>query len=309
MSTSRALYSSASLKAANAQPYSSMQGRLDPVLLAALQDVMGFEFMTPVQSKVLSALPTLQSDWYVFPNHPPHPPHPPPAKLESVQNPSPAYPAFDSLVQAKTGTGKTTAFLLPAMQTLLTHSPAKGQVSILILSPTRELALQIAAEATQLLSKMRRPLEVHTAFGGTGRATNLEKFMNGDPKIVVATPGRLNDYLGEMETRARFTSMQTLILDEADAMLEAGKRQSSAIVHHSRNSKLTLNQVSFPTSFAYCMLFRQKTQRNGRACASLPLFPPRSNRSFRMSSSRTTRLSQLLMPRSPRHSPEYLSIL
>lgn len=63
MSSSSALYSSASLKAANAQPYSSMQGKLDPVLLEALKNVMGFEYMTSVQSKVLNGLPTLRSDW------------------------------------------------------------------------------------------------------------------------------------------------------------------------------------------------------------------------------------------------------
>lgn len=63
MSRSSALFSNAELKAANAQPYSSMEGKLDPVLLDALKDVMGFDFMTPVQSKVLSGLPTLRSDW------------------------------------------------------------------------------------------------------------------------------------------------------------------------------------------------------------------------------------------------------
>jgi len=63
MSSSSALFSSAELKAANAQPYSNMEGKLDPVLLEALKDVMGFDFMTPVQSKVLSGLPTLRSDW------------------------------------------------------------------------------------------------------------------------------------------------------------------------------------------------------------------------------------------------------
>ncbi len=134
-----------------------------------------------------------------------------------------AYLTRNSLVQAKTGTGKTTAFLLPAIQSILQKSPPLGQVSILIISPTRELTLQIAAEATQLVSKMRRPIEVHTAFGGTARGANLKKFMNDDPKILVATPGRLNDYLGEIDTRRKFNSLQTLILDEADAMLEAGK--------------------------------------------------------------------------------------
>ena len=62
MSTSAALYSSASLKAANAQPYSVMEGKLDPMLLQAIRD-MNFEFMTPVQSQVLTGLPSLKSDW------------------------------------------------------------------------------------------------------------------------------------------------------------------------------------------------------------------------------------------------------
>lgn len=62
MSTSRALYSSASLKAANAQPYSVLEGKLDPMLLQALSD-MKFDFMTPVQSQVLTGLPSLKSDW------------------------------------------------------------------------------------------------------------------------------------------------------------------------------------------------------------------------------------------------------
>lgn len=65
MSTSGALYTSASLKAANALPYSSMEGKLDPMLLQALTD-MKFDFMTPVQSKVLGGLPSLNSDWSVI---------------------------------------------------------------------------------------------------------------------------------------------------------------------------------------------------------------------------------------------------
>ena len=69
---------------------------------------------------------------------------------------------------------------------------------------------------------MLHRLEIHTAFGGTGRAANLNAFMSEDPKVLVATPGRLNDYLAEEGCRRKFTSMQTLILDEADRMLDAG---------------------------------------------------------------------------------------
>ena len=129
----------------------------------------------------------------------------------------------NSLVQAKTGTGKTTAFLLPAIQNVLQNPPTKGKVAVLVLSPTRELALQIAAEASRLVSRLKRPIEVHTAFGGTAKASSLNKFKRGDPKILVATPGRLNDYLSEDDVRDKFSGMMTLVLDEADRMLDAGK--------------------------------------------------------------------------------------
>ena len=188
MSTASALHSSASLKAGNQQPYSSVAGKIDPLLLQAIKD-MKFDFMTPVQYHVLAKLPTLK---------------------------------HDCLVQAKTGTGKTLAFLLPAIQNTLTNSPRNGQVSILIISPTRELALQIAAEASRLVARLQKPLEVHTAFGGTAKANNLGKFILGDPKILVATPGRLMDYLNEVDVKEKFDGMKTLILDEADRMLDQG---------------------------------------------------------------------------------------
>ena len=128
-----------------------------------------------------------------------------------------------SLVQAKTGTGKTVAFLLPAIQNTILKRPSKGLVSVLVMSPTRELALQIAAEAQLLVSKLQPNLEVHTAFGGSAKASNLSKFQRGDPKILIATPGRLKDYLSETEVQAKFKSMKTLVLDEADRMLDQGK--------------------------------------------------------------------------------------
>lgn len=140
-------------------------------------------------------------------------------------------------MQAKTGTGKTTAFLLPAIQNTIIEAPSRGQVAILILSPTRELALQIAAEASRLVSRLRTPLQIHTAFGGTAKASNLNNFRNGDPKILVATPGRLNDYLSESDVRARFHGMKTLILDEADRMLDAGFLPDILKVLHALPSK------------------------------------------------------------------------
>lgn len=69
---------------------------------------------------------------------------------------------------------------------------------------------------------MPRRLECHTAFGGTARASNLNRFLNGNPSILVATPGRLKDYLTEAAPRTKLAHIQTLILDEADTMLERG---------------------------------------------------------------------------------------
>ena len=116
------------------------------------------------------------------------------------------------------------------------------QVAILIITPTRELAQQIAKECDRITAKLPQPIECHTAFGGpyhsyfnnnhmlsetgTARNSNHKKFLNGNPSVLVATPGRLLDYLteenSEGRTRARFSDLRTLILDEADTMLETG---------------------------------------------------------------------------------------
>lgn len=170
-------------------PYATMAEKLHPKLLKAL-DVMGFEFMTPVQHHVLTELP----DW-----------------------------RSDCLVQAKTGTGKTLAFLLPSLHCLLQgHSAPKGQVAILIITPTRELAQQIAKSCDQLTSQLAMRLECHIAVGGTARASAHSRFMKGAPSILVATPGRLKDYLSEEATAEKLSNIQTLVLDEADTMLETG---------------------------------------------------------------------------------------
>ncbi|EMC91626.1 hypothetical protein BAUCODRAFT_143167 [Baudoinia panamericana UAMH 10762] len=189
MAATTAQYSTASLSEQNAQPYSSMAGRLQQPLLKAL-DVMGYQYMTPVQQKTLTELPSFSAD---------------------------------CLVQAKTGTGKTIAFLLPALHSLLTERTVPvGQVGILIISPTRELALQIAKECDALTSQLPRRLECHTAFGGTSKDRHLKEFLNGKPSVLVATPGRLNDYLSDNYVAEKFTDIRTVILDEADTMLEAG---------------------------------------------------------------------------------------
>ncbi|CAN9100630.1 unnamed protein product [Alternaria alternata] len=184
----RQMYSTAAGDAAP-KPFSDLKNKLNPALLNGL-DKMGFEFMSPVQQKVLTELPTLSSD---------------------------------CVVQAKTGTGKTVAFLLPAIQNLLAgNMPRRGKVAILVVCPTRELALQIAKECNGVTACLPQKMECHTAFGGTSRASNLKAFMNGNPTVLVATPGRLDDILGEEQVREKFSDLKTVILDEADQMLDAG---------------------------------------------------------------------------------------
>lgn len=171
------------------KPFSSFANLLDPSLLAGL-DKMGFQLMSPVQQKVLTELPSLSSD---------------------------------CLVQAKTGTGKTAAFLLPALQNLLNGGRRRrGQVAILVICPTRELAIQIKDECNSITACFPQPIECHTAFGGTARASSLKRFLSGDPTVLVATPGRLDDILGEQQVRNRFDDLKTVVLDEADRMLDAG---------------------------------------------------------------------------------------
>ncbi|KAJ4302779.1 hypothetical protein N0V90_001670 [Kalmusia sp. IMI 367209] len=171
------------------RPFAEMEGVLDQGLLKGV-DAMGFKYMSPVQEKVLTELPSLSSD---------------------------------CLVQAKTGTGKTAAFLLPAIQNLLAgNMPPRGGVGILVICPTRELALQIAKECQDIMAHLPVRMECHTAFGGTQRASSLKRFITGKPTVLVATPGRLDDILGEEEVREKLSNLKTLVLDEADRMLDQG---------------------------------------------------------------------------------------
>ncbi|KLU82874.1 hypothetical protein MAPG_01942 [Magnaporthiopsis poae ATCC 64411] len=132
----------------------------------------------------------------------------------------------DVLAQAKTGTGKTIAFLLPAIQSLLHRDPSRGNgISLLAISPTRELALQIAKEAQMLLQRLPS-IKVCTAIGGTNKNTEERQIRKGC-QILVGTPGRIFDHLtaedgGESEVRAMLQGLDTLVLDEADRLLDMG---------------------------------------------------------------------------------------
>jgi len=119
----------------------------------------------------------------------------------------------DIIACAETGTGKTAAFLLPLIQQLTENKP-KG-VAVLVLAPTRELATQIEAACRQFAPKKLRCVAL---IGGAGYKRQTEGLRGAD--IIVATPGRLIDFM--QQGAIDFSTLQTLVLDEADRMLDMG---------------------------------------------------------------------------------------
>jgi len=121
----------------------------------------------------------------------------------------------DVLGLAQTGTGKTAAFGLPVLNRLI-ERPGAGPRA-LILAPTRELANQIAGEIRLLAG--HAPIGIATVFGGVSEHSQRAA-LRARPEIVVACPGRLLDLIGQ--GAVRFDRLETLILDEADRMLDMG---------------------------------------------------------------------------------------
>ncbi|KAF5321238.1 hypothetical protein D9619_001167 [Psilocybe cf. subviscida] len=161
---------------------------LSPILLQTILEDLKFDYMMPVQSATLHDLLAGR---------------------------------IDCLAQAKTGTGKTIAFLLPAIQTMLNKQRKPGSgISLLVISPTRELAMQIGKEAQQLLQRLPQ-YTVGLAIGGTNKDKEEKVILNGCD-ILVATPGRLYDHLSDQRVKNQFRSLDTLVLDEADRLLDMG---------------------------------------------------------------------------------------
>ena len=127
----------------------------------------------------------------------------------------PARESKDVLATAQTGTGKTLAFLLPVMERLLEGK--RGGVAALILTPTRELAMQIAAQYEQLRTPQMRPAAL--LVGGLSERPQLQALRQG-ANLVVACPGRLEDLM--QRQLIRLGEVQVLVLDEADRMLDIG---------------------------------------------------------------------------------------
>ncbi|MDP1708383.1 MAG: DEAD/DEAH box helicase [Gammaproteobacteria bacterium] len=124
----------------------------------------------------------------------------------------------DLMASAQTGTGKTAAFVLPALQRLISNAPRKGRgPRVLVLTPTRELAAQVL-DAVKRYSKFA-PLRVGAIVGGAPYPAQ-ERMLRENLDILVATPGRLIDHMER--GRVDFSRIELLILDEADRMLDMG---------------------------------------------------------------------------------------
>ncbi|KAL3815958.1 hypothetical protein ACHAXA_003579 [Cyclostephanos tholiformis] len=184
----------------------------------------------------------------------------------------------DVLARARTGTGKTLAFLLPAIESALGMGRVPGPhdanvdgggggcgdgdgdggnvgragIAILVLSPTRELAMQIHAQAQVLTSSHsngidglgRYPMKSQVMYGGTSRAADLRKLEDNPPFILVATPGRLIDHIRTSRVRRSsfadvIRGVSVWVLDEADRCLDMGFRNDMEYIlrHKSRGGR------------------------------------------------------------------------
>ncbi|KAH6996248.1 P-loop containing nucleoside triphosphate hydrolase protein [Ilyonectria sp. MPI-CAGE-AT-0026] len=185
--------------------FADLEG-VHPNLITAITEGMSYDNMTPVQAKTIT----------------------------------PALKGTDIVAQAKTGTGKTLAFLLPLLQRMLVEDPSlarrgakynarSNDIRGIVLSPTRELAEQIAAEARRLVK--HTGLVVQCAVGGTDKRSMLNRTRRDGCHLLVATPGRLNDLLQDTRSGIDAPNLAALVLDEADRMLDVGfERELNEII-------------------------------------------------------------------------------
>mmetsp|Transcript_22508 Transcript_22508/g.53099 ORF Transcript_22508/g.53099 Transcript_22508/m.53099 type:complete len:666 (-) Transcript_22508:24-2021(-) len=186
---------------------------IDPLTKRALTDVLGISSMTEIQSKTFAA----------------------------------AFAGDDVLGRARTGTGKTIAFLLPAIERAIREGESNGSISILVISPTRELAMQIGDEAEKLLT-YHEGKSVQVVYGGTKVSRDVTRLKKRLPTVLVATPGRLQDLLQTATVgKVRFSTIMArtsvLVLDETDQLLDMGfRREILKIMDHlpSSNDRQTL---------------------------------------------------------------------
>ena len=166
-----------------------------------------------------------------------------------------AIPCFlqwkDVIAKAPTGTGKTFAFGIPMIEHV---DPECGDVQGLILAPTRELAIQIGDELRGLLTYYQG-IRVAVLYGGAGIGGQIKQ-LEKKPQIVVATPGRLMDHYNRKTIR--LDKIQTIVLDEADRMLDMGFfKDVTRIIEKVKNRKnlglfsATISQEVMTVSWMY----------------------------------------------------------
>ena len=158
---------------------------------------MGFVQPMPVQEEVIPYLLGSQSD----------------------ASDADAEPVSDVIALAQTGTGKTAAFGIPVLQCI---DAGTKQTQALILSPTRELCLQIADDLRDF-SRYMDDIHVETVYGGASIEQQIRALRKG-AQIIVATPGRLIDLMNRGV--AKLDSVRQVVLDEADEMLNMGFSES-----------------------------------------------------------------------------------
>ncbi|KAL2630213.1 hypothetical protein R1flu_014899 [Riccia fluitans] len=167
---------------------------ISPLSIRALHEIMGYQKMTKVQEATF------------------------PVILEGK----------DVLAKAKTGTGKTIAFLLPSIEAILKATASSDlrwgrcPVHVLIICPTREPATQAATEAKTLLTYHKR-MDAQIVVGGTNNNTEANNLQKNPCQVLVATPGRLLDHMSSSkEVVMQLSKLKMLVLDEADRLLDMG---------------------------------------------------------------------------------------
>jgi ATP-dependent RNA helicase DDX18/HAS1 len=158
----------------------------------------------------------------------------------------------DVLGAAKTGSGKTLAFLIPAIEMLsqLRFKPRNG-TGVIVVSPTRELALQIFGVARELMASHSQTFGI--CIGGANRSAEAAKLVKG-VNLLIATPGRLLDHLHNTSGFV-FKNLRSLIIDEADRILEVGfEDEMRSIIKVSNPLSIVLSRGLPPRCFCQAML-------------------------------------------------------
>lgn len=140
---------------------------------------------------------------------------PSPIQAEAIP---PVMEGYDVIGQAQTGTGKTAAFGIPALEMIDARSNA---VQVLVLCPTRELAVQVSQEIGRL-AKYKRGVRIEAIYGGDSIERQIRSLKKG-VQIVVGTPGRVMDHM--QRRTLDFSEVRMMVLDEADEMLDMGFRE------------------------------------------------------------------------------------